>query len=315
MGGSRSRGGMRRPDNGRPDYPYMPLWVDHWLTSARLEHAPPLVELGVFRLLLRAWKQNPPCTVPDDDDLLALMSRLHGHWIELGPQVRAFFPPAPGMTGRLRNPFQWSVYSEAVAAHERRAAAGRKGGRPRKHDDGSDTVPSNVETGPKSLNDNDAKAMLKHRDGDGEGDGEGKPSRSSSIVVGEGGRIHLSQRFASALAGYADLQAWATTTLPRAELLRKVLNNVGRSKGRDAVGAYVATANIALQGNTAGVKLDHDQLENTLRDFLVEPGGYELRYFRRMIACAVPRPGERANPTSRKLTLGEKMFLKITSNA
>ena len=306
---------LKRPPraDGLPWLPSMPVWVDAWLTSQRVNAMRPAARSGFFDLLCNAWNATPPCTVPDDDYALAQLARLNGEWAVHAAAIRAMFEPVPGHPGRLRNPMQWAVYEDAQARHRMVTEAARKAGlasaEKRK------TPPEGV------ASQRDRTAVERPLNEEKEKEEETR-SGIPTVVVGESEGSRAASvdnppaprdRLARFLSTYPAALRWTTTTLPRRELMRRLLNAVGRAKGKTAPAQYVATINIALQGNTAGVVLNDEQLEECLRDFMVSPGTYELRYFRRFIACSVPQKGtKRADPMSRKLTIAEKVFLKAT---
>lgn len=321
--------GMKQPTNasGERVLPYMPFYVDRWLTSDKLRRAPVEVIGAVIQLLAWAWKQED-CTLPDDDEYLADVSSLGARWPAFAAKVRAFFPPCPGQPGMVRNAVQYSAHRQSQYTHDARVRAGQKGGRvrhsfeppiaePEAELSKASTYPNpkrtDLKKAPNVRQQKELQAMLKQEEKEKEKEMY-RPSKSSDVVVGgRGGGIRFSPRFERALRPYHDLRAWAATTTERGELLRTVANNVLREKGRDGVGQYLALANQSLSGMDSGVVLNATQLEAVLRDFLVTPGGYALRWFRRMIDCGVPLPGEEETraPNGRKLTLGERQYVRI----
>lgn len=110
-------------------FPAMPLYWKDWLTGESILPMTPEQECAFFRLLLHAWGSSQPCTLPDDERALAQMAKQPlARWRKIrGPVMDQFVM----VDGRLRNPKQWSVYVDAIAHRERRAAAGSKGGNAR----------------------------------------------------------------------------------------------------------------------------------------------------------------------------------------
>ena len=94
--------------------PDMPLLVTDWLTSNRITVMSPAQEGAFFRLLLCAWREAD-CTLPDDDEQLAELSRLRGEWPTLGPKVRACFVTDPEHPGKIFNDKQRRVRAEQDA--------------------------------------------------------------------------------------------------------------------------------------------------------------------------------------------------------
>lgn len=112
----------------RKAFPWMPTYVDDDLALAA---AVTVEEFGAIkRLQAHAWKQEPPCTLPDDDRKLAAMSGLGARWGEVGDTVREHFTPCED--GRLLDAGLHLRYQEQLKKHVARSLAGSKGGRPRK---------------------------------------------------------------------------------------------------------------------------------------------------------------------------------------
>lgn len=88
---------------------------------------------GMFAdLLSYAWDQTPPCTVPDDDVLLAKWAGVTlTRWRKAGAVVRAKFQPIGD--GLLRNNKQWTVYQQAVENRNRKRRSGKQGADKRWH--------------------------------------------------------------------------------------------------------------------------------------------------------------------------------------
>ncbi len=117
------------------------FYVDDWLSSGRIELMDAHEERGYLRLLLRAWK-DPDCSLPAEDVTLASWSKMGMQWfretadktlrmpgMSSGAKVRACFREA---NGRLINDRQRKEWDYQRAVNEKRAASGKKGGRPRK---------------------------------------------------------------------------------------------------------------------------------------------------------------------------------------
>ena len=117
------------------------FYVDDWLSSGRIELMDAHEERGYLRLLLRAWK-DPDCSLPIDDVTLASWSKMGVQWFKetadrslrmaeltSGAKVKACFREEKG---RLINDRQRKEWNYQRQVNEKRAASGRKGGRPRK---------------------------------------------------------------------------------------------------------------------------------------------------------------------------------------
>lgn len=99
-------------------------------------------ELGaVVRLACVAWSMEPPCSLPDDDLLLARWAGLTAaEWAAMRPAVERAFAPAPCNTehaGRLVNDTLRRAFNEHALAKQVRTARARAGGRARHRPTGS----------------------------------------------------------------------------------------------------------------------------------------------------------------------------------
>ena len=112
----------------------MPIHARDWLASRRVRTMN-TAQVGAFFLLLcDAWPMPgseiiEPCTIPDDDAELAVLSGLGDQWPALGPKVKSCFDKLP--SGRLRNAKQWRVYLECVAFRLSKSRAGDEGAKAR----------------------------------------------------------------------------------------------------------------------------------------------------------------------------------------
>lgn len=102
--------------------PYFPLYAKDWLVATAT--LTPEQKGALIDLLAHAWYGDPPCTLPDDDEVLAKLSQLGSkRWARNAPAVRARFERADG---RLRSAELAVRYDEMTTLSERRSAAGRK---------------------------------------------------------------------------------------------------------------------------------------------------------------------------------------------
>ena len=111
--------------------PDMPFLVNDWLSSTTIAAMTPAEEGAYIRLLAHAWN-DPDCTLPDNDALLARLSRLGADWDQgAGKVLRAVFTPDPERPGRLFNRRQREVRAEQnrriedAKSHARNAAHAR----------------------------------------------------------------------------------------------------------------------------------------------------------------------------------------------
>lgn len=82
---------MSQPETDRARFPYMPFYVDDWLSSDAVESFT-LEQAGAYLfLLLRQWKA-PNGYLPTNEATLARWSRLGSRWPKIGrPILRACF--------------------------------------------------------------------------------------------------------------------------------------------------------------------------------------------------------------------------------
>lgn len=112
------------PSNPFPSFHFYP----HDWRSGHSTGEMTLEQKGLFiDLLAWAWDAEPPCSIPDDDARLALISGLKKRWKRVGGPVKAQFLPIPDHPGRLRNAKQWRVLQDMLELRKKRSVAGQKG--------------------------------------------------------------------------------------------------------------------------------------------------------------------------------------------
>ncbi len=83
--------------------PAFQLYPNEWLASLNISLMTPAQEGAYIRLLCYAWS-DPDCSLPDDDTILAQLSRLNEGWLKGGSTViRKCFVSCPNKPGRLVN--------------------------------------------------------------------------------------------------------------------------------------------------------------------------------------------------------------------
>lgn len=112
----------------RNPFPAFQWYPRDWLASdARALMT--LEQRGAYLdLLSRAWLDDPPCSLPDDDAELAMLSGLGEKWAEAGALIRKSFV---AKDGRLWNTKQLEVFRRARALSRTRAEIGKRGGEQR----------------------------------------------------------------------------------------------------------------------------------------------------------------------------------------
>lgn len=83
--------------------PAFQLYVNDWLSSPHITLMSPAEEGAYIRLLCYAWA-DPDCSLPDEDEILARLSRLGEGWFKGGSiNIRKCFVPHPAKQHRLVN--------------------------------------------------------------------------------------------------------------------------------------------------------------------------------------------------------------------
>lgn len=115
---------MAPREQERTRFPYVPFYVDDWLSSDAIAGFTLEQEAVYLRLLLRQWKA-PDGQLPKDEALLAGYSRLGSRWAKVGRPIikRCFVERSEGLVNlRLRE--EWlrvrSKSEKARAAAEQR---------------------------------------------------------------------------------------------------------------------------------------------------------------------------------------------------
>lgn len=101
--------------------PAFQFYPDSWLSSADVSLMTPSEEGAYIRLLCHSWLQDD-CGLPDDDDCLAVLSRLGRKWTKSAPKIRAKFQAEGGRLYNLR------LVQERLKQRERRLKASEAGG-------------------------------------------------------------------------------------------------------------------------------------------------------------------------------------------
>ena len=108
--------------------PYMPLFVDSF--EAATAHLT-FEEDGIYNRLLRLCWRTSGCSIPADPVWIARMIRcdLNTYHAKVSPVLQEFFTVETGRIYQKRLRKEWHYTRELS---EKRAAAGKKGGRPAK---------------------------------------------------------------------------------------------------------------------------------------------------------------------------------------
>jgi uncharacterized protein YdaU (DUF1376 family) len=91
--------------NGRPS-PAFQIYPDDWLSSSKIALMTPEEEAAYLRLLLYSWNSSD-CSVPDDDRVLAIYTRLGASWKQCSANVKSCFVLREGRLCNLRLLDEW----------------------------------------------------------------------------------------------------------------------------------------------------------------------------------------------------------------
>lgn len=113
-------------------FPCFWLYTNDWLSSTAITMMTPAQEGAYIRLLCYAWN-DPDCSIPDDDEVLASLSRLGEDWHKGASSVlRRVFVPTPELPGRLVNLKLLERRRAAIEGREKSSLGGRKAAANRK---------------------------------------------------------------------------------------------------------------------------------------------------------------------------------------
>lgn len=101
------------------EFPAMQFYPKEWITGEATRAMNPLQRGGFIDLLAEAWDQKPPCSLPNDADQLANLSRISAQsWTKFGPLILRHFVKCAD--GRLRNPKQVAVWIGMMELRQKR---------------------------------------------------------------------------------------------------------------------------------------------------------------------------------------------------
>lgn len=110
----------RRTAADRQRSPWFKLWAAEWITDERLAIWPVERKGALLELRCHAWRADPPGTLPDDDESLAVLSRLGRRWPRHAAALRSIMTPADG---RLRDDELAAQYASMVEESMKRSAS------------------------------------------------------------------------------------------------------------------------------------------------------------------------------------------------
>lgn len=118
----------------RKRLPYMPLFVDDFLSSTKVAAMTPAEVGGYLMLLMNCWASGD-VSIPADDSSLEMISRLGVGWKKSRNKLRACFTEHPTKEGFLTNSRLCEVWEQSQEISLKRAESGRRGGRPKKQNE------------------------------------------------------------------------------------------------------------------------------------------------------------------------------------
>ena len=122
---------------------WLPLYINDHLGSALVATTTPAEEGALLRLYMYEWS-DPDCSLPDDDAVLAKLSRLDRQWHKgSGTVIRRAFVPHPEKPGRLINLRLRAEWLKQRDWREKSRVGGLKSGEVRRAKGGSTTLPTN----------------------------------------------------------------------------------------------------------------------------------------------------------------------------
>ena len=109
--------------------PYFQFWPNDWLGSQKVAMMTPEEEGAYIRLLALCWN-DPDCSLPDDDEILARLSRLNERWLKGGStMLRKCFVKHPKKQGFLTNEKLQKERERQEFWRKKSAEGGRKSGK------------------------------------------------------------------------------------------------------------------------------------------------------------------------------------------
>jgi len=112
--------------------PAFPFYANDWLSSTQIACMSAEEERGYLRLLCHAWN-DPDCSLPDDDEVLARLSLMGENWTKGSScLVRGCFTKHPTKQGRIINEKLFAIRQERNAWREKCRQGGVKSGATRR---------------------------------------------------------------------------------------------------------------------------------------------------------------------------------------
>jgi uncharacterized protein YdaU (DUF1376 family) len=134
----KARRGNRRKGGGLDLVgPAFPFYASDWLGSIGVALMSPEQEGGYIHLLAHEWNDRT-CSLPDDEAMLAKLSRLGERWPEVSKELCACFVPHSTIAGRIINRRLFAIWQEARKFRKQARESGHRGGTQRWQKERSD---------------------------------------------------------------------------------------------------------------------------------------------------------------------------------
>jgi hypothetical protein len=138
------------------------FYIDDWLSSKKIEKMDAYEERGYLHLLLAAASEDGPPSLPDDDEELAILSKLDSQWWKptkdrakrigektSGKKLREawLFKPVGAYAGRIYNERIYREWEKQQISHRTQSEAGKRGNQKRWGSSGGDRVAISEQSG------------------------------------------------------------------------------------------------------------------------------------------------------------------------
>jgi uncharacterized protein YdaU (DUF1376 family) len=127
----------------RKSFPSFPFYAEDWLSSPHIAMMRPEQEAAYLRLLLYCWESESSC-IPNDDVVLARLTRLRSRWKRAKGPVLACFEPCPIHADCLHNPKLSTVKTKVVSWRKQKSEAGKRGMQARWHTSDNGCYPEGI---------------------------------------------------------------------------------------------------------------------------------------------------------------------------
>lgn len=110
--------------------PYFPFYVNDWLTSTKRRLMTLEQQAAYLNLMANMW-DDPDCSLPNDPDVLAVLSELNGRWNENATAFKQVLHDHPTKDGYLTNDRLLAEHQKASKGWKQKSNAGKKSAKAR----------------------------------------------------------------------------------------------------------------------------------------------------------------------------------------